>query len=107
MCATLLYKFQLSYRYPELMSLSPVLYLDSSMLYMDSPCLLCGPEIASKQKARAVIGLTSFVSLLRITVLHCLLSNVVLYILFNFLAGKSKFVPLTLPWPEMEVVWFF
>lgn len=42
-CGTLPYKFQLTYRYPELLSLSPplnessVVYLDSSGLYLGFP----------------------------------------------------------------------
>ena len=44
------------------------------------PPLLCGPEIACEQKARAVTGLASFVSLLAgITVLPCSLSAVLLH----------------------------
>lgn len=35
--ATLLYKFKLPYRYAELTSLCPMICLDSSVLYLDSP----------------------------------------------------------------------
>lgn len=90
------YRFQLPYRYPELPSLSPQLS-ESAVVCLDScalfgfPFLLWGPEIPFKQKARVIIGLTSFVSLLLgITVLHCPLSNIILYILFSFLVVYSK-----------------
>lgn len=77
------------------------------------PSLSCDPETSSRQKGKVAMGVPlCFFHLLRIIVLHCLLSNalkqpIFLSILSSFIAAYDRWtnsVAVTPFWPGEEVV---
>lgn len=114
LCDSLPYKFQLPYKYSELylfpqFDKSTVVCLDSSGLLYGF-LLPCSSELASKQKARAILALSSLVSLLIkddspvLPVIQCCLTDFVQ--LSGSLQEDGKSIPFTLSLPEMEIFFF-
>lgn len=113
LCGSLPYKFQLPYKYSELylfpqFNKSTVVCLDSSGL-LHGFLLPCSSELGSKQKARAILGLSSSLLIKDdspvLPVIQCCLTDFVQ--LSGSLQEDGKSIPFTLSLPEMEIVLFF